>query len=150
MGGIAGPGPPASITFFACAIRLAQHVVLPLRADLWDARNRPNVFMVHYNDLKADLAGEMRRIAHFLSINVDEGRWPEFVEAAGFEAMRRDGPTLMSSVASIFKGGSERFFFEGTNQRWRGRVSDEDLALYEAKAEEMFPPDCARWVYRVG
>ncbi len=112
----------------------------------WDARNRPNVLLVHYNDLKADLAGEMKRIADFLAINVDAKLWPELVEAAGFEAMRRDGATLMSTVASIFKEGSDRFFFKGTNDRWRGIVSDDDLALYEAKAEAIFPSDCARWV----
>ncbi len=112
----------------------------------WDARSRPNVLLVHYNDLKADLSGEMQRIADFLAIKIDAKLWPEFVEAAGFEAMRRDGPSLMSSVASIFKEGSERFFFKGTNQRWRGVVSDDDLSLYETKASEMLPPDCARWV----
>lgn len=114
----------------------------------WDARHRPNVLLVHYNDLKADLAGEMTRIAHFLAISVDATLWPELVEAASFEAMRRDGPTLMSSVSILFKEGSERFFFKGVNQRWRGLVSDEDLALYKAKAEKMLSPDCFRWVSR--
>ena len=28
----------------------------------WEARNRPNVLLVHYNDLKADLSGEMHRV----------------------------------------------------------------------------------------
>ena len=34
----------------------------------WDGRNRPNVLLVHYNDLKADLPGEMRRVSDFLGI----------------------------------------------------------------------------------
>ena len=56
----------------------------------WDERHRPNVLLVHYNDLKADLSGEMRRVADFLGISVPPDIWPELVEAAGFEAMRRD------------------------------------------------------------
>jgi aryl sulfotransferase len=112
----------------------------------WDARSNPNVLLVHYNDLKADLSEEMKRIADFLSIPVNAKLWPELVEAAGFEAMRRDGAALMSTVASIFKEGSERFFFKGTNERWRGIVSADDLARYQAKAEALFSPECSRWV----
>ena len=29
----------------------------------WEARKRPNILLVHYNDLKADIEGEMRHIA---------------------------------------------------------------------------------------
>lgn len=112
----------------------------------WEARYRPNVLLVHYNDLKTDLSGEMHRIADFLSISVTSDLWPKLVDAAGFEAMRRDGDTLMSDVASIFKHGSQGFFFKGTNERWRGVVDKEDLALYEAKAAAMLSPACARWI----
>jgi aryl sulfotransferase len=112
----------------------------------WDARSRPNVLLVHYNDLQANLAGEMRRVAEFLDISVDPQIWPELVAAAGFEEMRRNGAMLLGNLASIFREGSVRFFFRGTNQRWRGVVADEDLALYEAKARKMLSPGCARWV----
>jgi hypothetical protein len=82
----------------------------------------------------------------FLGIWVRAKLWPQLVEAAVFEAMRRDSATLLSTVASIFKEGSERFFYKGTNERWRGVVAEEDLDLYEAKAEAMLPPDCAGWI----
>ena len=32
----------------------------------WDAKDLPNVLMVHFTDLKKDLAGQMRRIAEFI------------------------------------------------------------------------------------
>jgi aryl sulfotransferase len=88
----------------------------------------------------------MTRIADFLGIKVDWDLWPELVEAAQFDAMRRDGATLMSNSASIFREGSDRFFFLGTNNRWRGVVSEEDLALYETKIRQMLEPNCARWI----
>jgi aryl sulfotransferase len=112
----------------------------------WAERDRPNVLLVHYNDLKADLAGEMRRVADFLGISVPSDVWPALVDAAGFAAMRRDGDVLMGTVASIFQGGAARFFHRGTSARWRGIFREEDLALYEAKAGAELPPDCARWV----
>jgi aryl sulfotransferase len=34
---------------------------LEIETSFWEARERPNVLLVHYNDLKADRAGEMRR-----------------------------------------------------------------------------------------
>ena len=112
----------------------------------FDARQHPNVLLVHYNDLKADLGGEMQRIAEFLGIAVAPSLWPVFVEAAGFEAMRRDGETLMANVASMFRDGSRRFFFRGTNERWRGVAAAEDLALYDFKIEQLLSPAAARWV----
>ena len=112
----------------------------------WKARDRPNVLLVHYNDLKSDLSTEMRRIADFLAISVAPDLWPRLVAAAGFGAMRRDGDTLMSSAAAIFRDGSRSFFFKGSNGRWRGVINEEDLALYEKKAEAMLAPACARWL----
>ena len=112
----------------------------------WQARHLPNVLLVHYNDLKADLSGEMQRIAEFLCIPVTAELWPRLIQAAGFEAMRRDGDALMGDNAKFFKGGSQGFFFKGSSERWRGQVSDEDLALYDAKLGSMLSPDCALWV----
>jgi aryl sulfotransferase len=112
----------------------------------WDERNRANVLLVHYNDLKGDLEGEMRRIAEYLDISVAPGLWPDLVAEAGFEAMHRDGDILMGKVASMFQGGGRTFFHKGTNERWRGVFREDDLGLYDAKVEAMFSAACARWV----
>ena len=44
--------------------------------------HEPNVVLVHYDDLSADLEGEMRRLAGRLGIEVPEDRWPDLVDAA--------------------------------------------------------------------
>lgn len=112
----------------------------------WDQRHRPNVLLVHYNDLKRDLPGEIRRIAGFLDISIAPDVWPTLVEAAGFEAMRREGATLMGSVADVFQGDSNRFFHKGTNERWRSVFRQEDLLAYEAKIAASLPAACSDWV----
>ena len=112
----------------------------------WEARRRPNVLLVHYNDLKSDLAGEMQRIADFLDIEIAPALWPELIEAASFEAMWRDGDRLLPRASSQWKGGSRGFLFKGTNERWRGVFSDADLAIYDAKVEAMLEPGCGRWI----
>jgi aryl sulfotransferase len=48
----------------------------------------------------------------------------------------------------LFKKGSRGFFFKGTNGRWQGVVSEEDLALYDAKLRAILSPACVQWVSR--
>ena len=42
-------------------------------------------------------------------------------------------------MAMVFEGGSDRFFFKGTNGRWRDVLTSDDLALYEAAASKLDP-----------
>jgi aryl sulfotransferase len=111
----------------------------------WDARDRDNVLLVHYADLSADLEGEMRRVATFLGIGIEDGLWPEMVDAAGFESMRRDGDRIMGGMTARFRRGSGGFFFKGTDGRWKGVFREADLALYDT-ATARLPPDCAAWL----
>ena len=112
----------------------------------WDGRRLPDVLLVHYNDLKADLAGEMRRIADFLGIVIPDDLWPALVEAADFEAMKRDGKRLLPTADQAVQGGADRFLHKGTNERGRGVLTDDDLARYDAKVREAFTPGLAAWV----
>jgi aryl sulfotransferase len=112
----------------------------------WAERRRPNVLLVHYNDLKADRGGEMRRIAEFLDIAIPETLWPRLVDAAGFDAMKRDGDALIPAAHMLWEGGPGRFLNKGTNGRWRDCVSAADLAHYEARVARELSPSLARWV----
>jgi len=102
-----------------------------LEATYWRARRTENLLLVHYNDLKADLEGEMRRIAGFLAIEPPRDLWPRLVEAATFEAMKRHGETILARASNLFEGGADRFFFKGANGRWRELMTGDDLVHYE-------------------
>jgi aryl sulfotransferase len=117
-----------------------------MERSFWEERRRSNVLLVHYNDLKADREGEMRRIARFLGIALPDSLWPQLVEAAGFEAMKRDGETLIPMAHFLWEGGPGRFLNKGTNGRWRDVVAPADLAEYEARVKSEFSPALARWV----
>lgn len=117
-----------------------------LEVGYWAERRRPNLLLVHFNDLLSDLDGEMRRIAAFLDIPVDEAVWPALVAAARFDAMRAAGAALMPPMATTLVGGSNQFFHKGVNGRWRNLLSEADLALYAAKAREKFSPGLAAWI----
>jgi aryl sulfotransferase len=117
-----------------------------LERTYWEERSRPNLLLVHYNDLKRNLEGEMRRLAAFLDITIDEELLPALVRAAQFETMREEGDKLTPHVTSMFMGGAERFFNKGTNRRWEGVFSAESLALYQRKLAQELPADCAKWL----
>lgn len=112
----------------------------------WRERRRPNLLFVHYNDLKSGLAAEMRRIAAFLEIDTPEAVMPELVQAATFEAMKRDGATLLPVMERAFDRGADRFLHKGTNDRWKDVLTPDDLARYDALEARKPTPANAAWI----
>lgn len=112
----------------------------------WGARHLPNVLLLHFNVLKADLAGEMRRIAAFLDIGIAEARWPTLVEHCSFEYMKAHAGAVAPLGGAIFDGGASAFINKGNNGRWRDVLSPEDSAAYERVAVEKLGPDGAHWL----
>ena len=123
---------------------IADASLLAHVASFWERRGSPNLLFVHYNDLKADLAGEMRRIAEFLDIRVPEDAWPAVVERCTFESMRERGEEIGSFV--LFEGGAQRFLFKGSNGRWREVLTQDELAAYAKRVAEILPADAAAWL----
>jgi aryl sulfotransferase len=116
-----------------------------MERSFWAARHDPNVLLVHYNDLKADRDGEMRRIAEFLGIEIAPDVWPELVEAAGFSAMKAAATDLMPTAGNIWKGGGKTFINQGTNGRWQDVVRPKDLERYSHRVAQEFTPGLAAW-----
>jgi aryl sulfotransferase len=112
----------------------------------WAKRREPNLLIVHYADMKADLSGEMHRIADFLDIAVSADIWPALVEAATFETMKKDGAALLPTASTRWDGGPDGFLFSGTNGRWRDALSPDDNARYEARVRKDLSPGLAHWL----
>jgi aryl sulfotransferase len=117
-----------------------------LERSFWTERRRPNLLLVHYNDLTDGLSAEMKRIAEFLGIATPDSLWPRLVEAASFDAMKRDGGTLMAHAERHLVGGHQSFFYKGTNSRWRGVLTAADVDLYERKIKAQLSPSLSRWL----
>lgn len=116
-------------------------------ADAWARRDEPNVVLVHYDDLRADLEGEMRGLAALLGFTVAEARWPELVHAAGFEQMRDRADQLAPDRLGVLKD-RERFFRRGTSGAGREVLSSDELAHYRARAATMASPELLTWLHR--
>jgi aryl sulfotransferase len=113
----------------------------------WDRRDDANIALFHYADMKADLDGEMRRLANVLGIAVDESRWDELVAAATFDRMRDRAEELAPQVTHGFWQDSSRFFHKGSSGQWVSFCDDGDIEKYEARVHELASPDLAEWVH---
>jgi aryl sulfotransferase len=113
-------------------------------ASWWEFRDLENILLVHYNDLQADLDGEMRRVAAHVGIPVVEESWPELVEAARFASMKGDAARLLGPM-DRFAGGAEAFLYKASNGRWRDALTADDLVLYEQAAEKL-DPELRAWL----
>jgi aryl sulfotransferase len=108
-------------------------------ATWWAAREVPNIMFVHYGDLLGDTEAEMRRIAAFLDIEVADDAWPALTNVVGIDSMREEAAGHGDPSSMVFDGGATRFFFKGTNGRWRDELTDDDLAMYERAAATLDP-----------
>jgi aryl sulfotransferase len=114
----------------------------------WDARDRDDIVLLHYDDLQADLEGEMRRLAGRLGIEVPEERWPTLVKAATFSEMRGRAELVAPDTANRIWKSTESFFKRGTSGQWTDVFDDELQAHYAAKVRELAPPDLVEWLHR--
>ena len=71
----------------------------------WAIRDLPNVMLLHFAELKRDLAGEIRRIAAFLDIPIDEARFPAIVEHCSFDYMKHRAPKTVPVGGAFWDGG---------------------------------------------
>lgn len=111
----------------------------------WPHRHLENVLLVHYNDMKTDLAGEMRRIAEFCRIDVEDRSWEAIVDGARFETMKRDARKIAPGAERAFTGGADSFIYKGTGGRWRDVLTDDELEQYERSVMRL-DQDLRHWL----
>ena len=118
----------------------------------WRRRAEPNVVLSHYEDLSADLAGEMRRLAKRLDIAVSEAKFPGLVEAATFKQMRAAAdqlkPLQYERNTNVGKGEYEAFFRRGSSGEGMSLLTSADVNHYYASAVRIVPRDLLAWLHR--
>jgi aryl sulfotransferase len=112
----------------------------------WAIQHQPNVKLLHFNDLKRDLPSQIRGIADFLDIDIDESRFPAIVEHCTFDYMKAHAPLVSPGGGVGWEGGASTFINKGTNGRWTEVLSAEESSAYEARAVAELGPDCAHWL----
>ena len=130
-----------------------EHTASSLRSTLHHfdealrASDRANVVVLHYGDLKADLEGEMRRLADRLAIVVPEDRWPALVEAASFDRMRERADELVPNSTDALWKENRGFFNGGPGGEWREFFGEEARRRYEERVAALARPAVAAWAH---
>jgi aryl sulfotransferase len=114
-------------------------------ASFWPHRDETNVLFAHYDDMKADLAGQMQRVADFLEIDFDPAARPDLVERCTFAGMKRRADEI-GEFDSRWVGGADTFLYKGTNGRWRDVLTPDELDRFEQRQREVLPPQALRWL----
>ncbi len=114
-------------------------------SEAWKRRDQANVVLLHYDDLLADLAGEMRRLAARLDISLPEDVWPGLVEAATFDQMRHAADRLQP--LKVLKDNAA-FFRSGTSGSGRDLLTTAELDRYHARARDLAGPGLMAWLHR--
>jgi aryl sulfotransferase len=115
----------------------------------WDYRHLPNLFFMHFADMLADTAGQVRRVADFLAIEASDEQISQIAQATSLTAMRTRAEhheEKNPDKPSVFVEGARTFFYKGTNGRWKSVLSEAELNQYDAKAAAVLTPDCRAWL----
>jgi aryl sulfotransferase len=92
------------------------------------------------------MPGEIRRIAAFLNITIDETNWDTILEHCSFDYMKAHAAQSVPFGGSLFEGGAETFMHKGVNGRWINVLTSQDIKRYDKTATEKLGEDCAYWL----
>lgn len=116
----------------------------------WNVRNLPNVFSIHFADLKRDLPAAIRSIATFLQIEIDPAAFQKIVDHCSFDYMKANSERFAPRGGAAWDGGGSTFINKGINGRWREVLMPHDVEAYLAKAEAKLGTICAKWLEEGG
>jgi aryl sulfotransferase len=114
----------------------------------WAHRDLPNIHFMHFTDLKANLDDDMRRLADFLRIEVDENDWPALVKAATFEEMKANADRTAPDTHHGIWRSNARFFNTGANDQWGDALSEANQQLYQQLTRERYDHEMLDWLER--
>jgi aryl sulfotransferase len=112
----------------------------------WEIRTLPNVLLLHFDDLKKDMQGEIRRVADFLGLAIDDRTWPDILAHCSFDYMKANATASVPLGGAFWDGGAQTFINKGVNGRWRDVLSAEENAAYQNRAVAELGASCAQWL----
>lgn len=105
-------------------------------ADAWSRRDADNVHLLRYEELAADLEGQMRRLAGVLGVAVPPESWHALVDGAGFAAMRAVAGERVPDARGVLRD-PQAFFRRGRPGSGREVLPTAALAPYERRVLEL-------------
>ncbi|MCK0149091.1 sulfotransferase domain-containing protein [Marivita sp. S6314] len=107
---------------------------------------RSNVSMFHYADMIRDLPGTFARVARLLNITHSDAVMEQLIQSASFDHMRTHADRYAPAGGTGFMKSDTDFFHSGTCGKWIGKLSDSELAAYDAVMQSCLTPEDRAWL----
>lgn len=119
----------------------------------WSYRNKPNVLMMHFTDMKRDHEGSVRKIAKFLGYTPTAEQWPNILNYTSFEWMKENEDKFeartISPVPLLNKGAMVRTGAVG-KQTQDGMTPKVSATMREFMEKMVTDPAARKWMYEGG
>jgi aryl sulfotransferase len=119
--------------------------LLDVMKSWWALRNEPNVLLLHYQQLKSDLPGEIARLAKFFSIDPESLRMDTIVEHCSFDYMSARAEK-MAPFGGAHMSSAKAFFHKGLKRDHRNELTQKQVARFDRVALENLGEECAHWL----
>lgn len=119
--------------------------LLDIMASWWKLKDEPNVLLVHYQNLKDDLPGQITRIAEFLSVDPGSLCMDAIVKHCSFEYMSGRAEK-MAPFGGEHMSNAKAFFHKGPKRDFRTELTSKQIQRFDRVALEKLGPECAQWL----
>ena len=99
----------------------------------------PNVHIFHYGDLSRDLPAMIRAYADAIGQPAPDALVADIAQAASFGSMKQTTRNTATGNTAFTK--EHKFFDSGTSQKWKGRLSEDEVAAYQTRIAELATPE---------
>jgi len=107
---------------------------------------RENLLRLHYADMLRDLDAAVARIADHVGIAHPADLMAQLVDAARFDSMQANAARFTPSAGQEFWHNETGFFESASSRKWEGRLTEDDLAVYDARMNDLLGPDERAWL----
>ncbi len=119
--------------------------LLDIMNSWWKLRDEPNVLLLHYQQLKDDLNGQIARLADFFGIDPESLRMDAIVEHCSFEYMSGRAEK-MAPFNGEHMSSAKAFFHKGPKRDFRDELTPAQVARFDRVALDKLGTQCAHWL----
>ncbi len=104
----------------------------------------PDLKLFHYTDMRRDGYCAVADLARAAGIEADSALIDRVAEATAFETMKAHSANYTPFAGKGLWKSEANFFDSATSQKWKGQLSEEELALYRERLAQQVPDRRAR------
>ena len=109
-------------------------------------KNRENSLILFYEDMKRDLASNIKKLSKFLGKGLSDGAVDLITEMCTFDNMSKD-PNLNMTGTGPFKQNISKFMRKGQVGDWKEYFNQEENDFIKSKCSQYFEPIDLRFEY---